>query len=345
MPCYSPDIMILDAATNPKRKIQYISHYDPTKFKGYEHYSDLNRKWKEEGSTWRAYKVPCGDCAGCQEQYSKTWAQRCMLEQSLWDQNWMITLTYDDENLPKGKIKDPNTGKEYDTQEGGHLEPRDLQLFNKRLRKYWKKENKHEGIRFYAAGEYGNTTNRAHMHVIYFNLPIPEKEMKIHKIEEGHIIYTSPLIEEIWGKGFISIVEVNWDTCAYVARYCMKKLKYKPWRRTIYESGRTPEFVRMSNRPGIGAGAFKEEFYNFDEIIYQGHNGITQTSTPSRYFDKIYEQINPENMEKIRNSRIERAEENLRAKMSQTSLTEAEQLRNEEIQKRRTWKSLQRTKI
>lgn len=344
MPCYEPDIMVLDTATNPKTKIKYLSHWDP-EFKGYEYYSEMNEKFMEQGSSWKCFKVPCGNCAGCQEQYSKTWAQRCLLESQLWPFNWFITLTYDDEHLHKEKVKDPNTGIEYEAQEGGILEPRDWTLFMKRLRKEYNKEFHHQGIRFYAAGEYGDTTGRAHMHALLFNFPIPDAELKIHKIENGNPIFEYKRLERIWGNGFVSVAAVNWDTCAYVARYVMKKLKYKPWKRTIYESGRTPEFVRMSRKPGIGAGAFDEEFYNFDEIILPGHNGCAQRATPSRYFDKIYEKINPENMEKVKEERIRRAEANLKAKMQNTTLTEMEQLQVEERIKRDVWKSLARNKI
>ena len=61
--------------------------------------------------------------------------------------NAYITLTYNDDHLPAN----------------GSLQPRDLQLFWKRLRKA-----RTPGIRYYACGEYGDQTARPHYHAIIF---------------------------------------------------------------------------------------------------------------------------------------------------------------------------------
>ena len=79
--------------------------------------------------------VPCGQCIGCRLERSRQWAIRCTHEASLWEKNCFITLTYNDENLPKD----------------GSLDVTHFQKFMKRLRK------KHgAGIRFYHCGEYGD---------------------------------------------------------------------------------------------------------------------------------------------------------------------------------------------
>ena len=62
--------------------------------------------------------VPCGQCLGCRLEKSKEWAIRVMNEVRMNEISCFLTLTYNDENLPKG----------------GTLVKKDLQDFWKRLR-------------------------------------------------------------------------------------------------------------------------------------------------------------------------------------------------------------------
>ena len=44
-------------------------------------------------------EIPCGHCIGCRLEYSRQWANRCLLEMQQHEQNCFITLTYDDEHI------------------------------------------------------------------------------------------------------------------------------------------------------------------------------------------------------------------------------------------------------
>jgi len=46
-------------------------------------------------------KLPCNNCVGCRLDRARQWAMRCMDEASLYPNNSFITLTFNDENLPK----------------------------------------------------------------------------------------------------------------------------------------------------------------------------------------------------------------------------------------------------
>ena len=63
--------------------------------------------------------VPCGKCLHCKLNSAKMWSIRIMHELKSWDSALFVTLTYNDEHLPKDNS----------------LDKRDLQLFFKRLRK------------------------------------------------------------------------------------------------------------------------------------------------------------------------------------------------------------------
>lgn len=153
---------------------------------------------------------------------------RILHESSLYQENQFLTLTYSDDHLP------PNDS----------LRLRDWQLFMKRLKKH------HGGrsIRFYHCGEYGETTHRPHYHAILFNFDFNDK--MLHKVtENGDYLYTSELLDQIWGLGQCYLGSVTFESAAYCARYVMKKLTGN--RKSEYGS-REPEYCTQSRRPGIG---------------------------------------------------------------------------------------------
>lgn len=51
-------------------------------------------------------KLPCNTCVGCRLDRARQWAMRCMDEASLYQDNSFITLTFNDENLPKFRSLD-----------------------------------------------------------------------------------------------------------------------------------------------------------------------------------------------------------------------------------------------
>ena len=158
--------------------------------------------------------IPCGKCIGCRLAYTRMWADRCIAEATRHDSSYFVTLTYDNEHLPHAV--DPNTGEILDH---GTLVKRDCQLFMKRLRKNYSYDNK---IRFFLAGEYGSTTARPHYHVILFGLVLDDLKL-YSKTALGFNLYNSDWLSAIWGLGHVVIADVTWETCAYTARYILKK--------------------------------------------------------------------------------------------------------------------------
>lgn len=221
--------------------------------------------------------VPCGQCIGCRLERSRQWAIRCVHEAKMHDNNCFITLTYDNEHLPENKS----------------LIKRDLQLFLKRLRKKYG-----EGIRFYACGEYGEEGERPHYHACVFNHDFEDKEL--WTVRQGIPLYRSKELEKIWPFGFATIGDVTFESAAYVARYIMKKITGEEAEN--HYGQRIPEFTNMSRRPGIGR-PFVEEYsrdiYAIDAIILR--NGLKMH--PPKYYDSIYDQINPSKLKEIKEVR------------------------------------------
>lgn len=242
-------------------------------------------------SEYDVVNLPCGQCIGCRLERSRQWAIRCMHEASLHSASSFLTLTYDDEHIHWS----PVTGEQT-------LYKRDLQLFMKRLRKYLEPHK----VRFFACGEYGDSSNRPHYHVILFGYDFPDK--RLYKLSNaGFPYYISDVLNRLWTHGYCTIAGVSFDSCAYVARYVTKKLNGEAGK--LKYEGIEPEFVNMSRRPGIGAGWFEKyasDVYPYDRVIIVD-NEKTRKLRPPRYYDKLYDAIDHDEMELIKLKRVAQA--------------------------------------
>lgn len=179
--------------------------------------------------------VACGQCIGCRIDRSKDWAHRCMHELQFHEQACFVTLTYDDAHLPRD----------------GSLVYDHFQRFFKRLR-YSLGGKK---VKYYMCGEYGDVTKRPHFHFILFGHDFDDKVL--YKSSRGHRLYNSQSLSDLWRCGHAVIGDVTFESCAYVARYILKKVNGKKadgaYTRTD-STGKSykisPEFTHMSQ--GIG---------------------------------------------------------------------------------------------
>lgn len=227
--------------------------------------------------------VPCGHCMGCRLDHARVWADRMILE--LRDNDYkaiFVTLTYNNQSLPHAwhigynNFPDDPTEDIYLHEDEGWLAAaagapatlsvRDTQLFLKRLRK----EFKDRRLRYFLAGEYGPKTKRPHYHAIIFGLTLADfKDLRILDFNDlGQPRYKSKRFEEIWGNGFCVIAPVNWNTCAYVSRYTMKKV-FKSEDPHAYSYDQIPPFCTMSRRPGIG-------LLHADELLQKGDKAFVR---------------------------------------------------------------------
>lgn len=192
---------------------------------------------------------PCQQCPECLLNRKQLWTHRNILESYDHAKKSFITLTYDDENLPKGEESYPTLCKSH------------LQNFFKNLR-----SRLNNPVRYYAVGEYGTSGTRGinpHYHAIIYGA---DQEQ-------------SPAIQDSWrgstgrgkkGKifGFAHIGDVTQESIAYVTGYVQKKNQYNS---CMYdELGILPEYSTMSRRPSIGYNAvqkFVDLFKNKPEYL------------------------------------------------------------------------------
>lgn len=342
MACYHPLTAIpLYKQSNGKVKYRIVPFIEDTIGK---------KEVCQDGVIRPIMMIPCGQCLGCRIKYSQDWANRMMLELDYHKTAYFITLTYDQEHVPRHKYTlgtyDPltdtfvneSTGEVIDVfevQESLSLEPDDLKNFFKILRQDQVRNHNGNKIRFYACGEYGSLTHRPHYHAIVYSLVLDDlKPYGASPKETGDSFqyYVSDRLDAIWGRGRVLVANVSWETCAYVARYILKKQSTKE--SDFYEMFNIyPEFTRMSRKPGIARQWFEDhpnEVYPEDRIHLAMKNS-GKTIRPPKYYDKLYDAEYPEQMKKIKAQRREIAESLQKIKADSYSGSYLELLAAEEL--------------
>lgn len=218
-------------------------------------------------------KLPCGKCHVCISKRAIEWATRARHEMSEHQENSFITLTYAPEHLSSDFIV-----------------KKDFQKFMKRLRR---KTN--QKIRYMVSYEYGSQYFRPHMHAILFGYN-PSNQEYLTTTNSGSKLFTSPEMDELWGKGYHSIGEANEATAYYIASYALKGKE-----RTIIhpETGEQVDIrdqMNVSTRPAIGLNYFLK---NYDQLTDSG-------SILPRYYQKKLEEVDPDRFEDYQNSIMEK---------------------------------------
>ncbi|AXF52778.1 MAG: replication initiator protein [Microviridae sp.] len=294
--------------------------------------------------------IPCGKCIGCKLDKSREWANRCLLELEYHSSAYFVTLTYNERYVPVSTY--PGTdGVEFQSYS---LCRRDVQLFLKRLRK----AKEPAVIRFFGAGEYGETTMRPHYHLILFGLELDDL-IPYEKSERGDWYYKSAFLERIWSKrmvnnrlgdvsgayeplGEVIVAEVSWETCAYTARYCTKSLN--GFDKSVYTKfGMEPPSLYMSRNPGIGNQYFKDhpELYDYQYISVSTSTGGKKFPIP-KYFDRLQQEAEEGSLDALKERRQAFARASSQLKASSTTLDEFEYGDIEEQIKKRSVKALTR---
>lgn len=205
----------------------------------------------------RAKTVPCGRCNFCLMSNRMDWTIRLLQEAKICHAQHFLTLTYDDDYLSYSPSGEPT------------LEKKDLQLFFKRLRKENAKHTNYS-IRYFAVGEYGETTQRPHYHAILFN---------VHP-------NTINKLDTIWGCGIHKLGTVTVSSIHYVTGYLIGRYDD--------HGDKNSPFALQSRRPGLGQNYIKthakwnrpddnpDHWRNYTKI-----NGYTNR-LPRYYRDRIF---------------------------------------------------------
>lgn len=271
MPCYFPLQAVFSVRKDGKKEVAF---------------STVNARAFVAGSKLLGnsnLSLPCGRCMGCRLEKSRQWAVRCVHEAKLHVDNCFVTLTYAPEHLPKD----------------GSLCRKHIQDFIKRLRRRFDDRK----IRVFYCGEYGDKLMRPHYHLCLFNCDFPDRE-RWRKVNDFWY-FTSGILTDLWSFGHSTVCDFSFDTAAYVARYCTKKINGS--QAEEHYGGRLPEFAGMSLKPGIGKPWFdkysKTDLFPHDNVVVRGAK-----SKPPRYYDILRERYDPEGFAKAKEARKELGE-------------------------------------
>lgn len=193
--------------------------------------------------------VPCGKCPACLANNRQEWIFRLQQEYKDSIFSVFVTFTYSDEFLPSdGVCKE------------------DMQKFHKRLRKHFPSGD----LRFFVVSEYGDHTQRAHYHGLYFFK---------HKYE---LDYIYDIFLKSWSKGFIKFGEVEEGSIVYCTKYCLKL--------TLTPDGKNPTFRLISKMDGGLGSSYLEKMSDYhisnNQFIFVADNG-KKCRMPRYFRDKI----------------------------------------------------------
>lgn len=240
------------------------------------------------GYAHEALSLPCGKCVGCLVRKVSDWSLRCVYEAAFWPRSSFLTLTYRTAELPANRS----------------LLKADHQKFFKRLRQALTRKFGVGPIKYYMCGEYGERKGRPHYHVVLFGWDFPDRVEVPNNHGARDRLYTSPLLEEVWGHGEVRIGEVTSESAAYVARYTMKKLRGKVGRAFYEKRRQVPPYTACSK--GIARRHFeryRRDHYPSDEAVQVGG----RTKPVPRYFDKLLEAVDAELLAEVKAARVLRS--------------------------------------
>lgn len=243
------------------------------------------KAWQQEGGgikfhetkhAKRELTLPCGQCIGCRIAKNDAWATRCVHEAKMHraDTCAFTTATFDEEHY--------QVSLDY---------KRDVQPWLKRLR-----ERVKAPFRFYAAGEYGEISGRAHYHILFFGLELQDK------VKWTDQLWASKTLTETWRNGQVLSGELNYQTARYASKYTIAlrtgDVADSHYLRIDQRTGEwtrvTPEHAHMSRKPGLG----RNWFNNYWRDVYVARDGIVapggRVSRPPSYYDSLLAQVNPE---------------------------------------------------
>lgn len=271
MPCYFPLQATFSLRADGKKDIKFSNANARAFATGRKPIGDSN------------LSLPCGRCMGCRLERSRQWAVRCVHESKCYDDNCFVTLTFSPEHVPKD----------------GSLSRKHVQDFLKRLRFRFSDIK----IRVFYCGEYGDQLGRPHYHLCLFNFDFKDR-VKFKRVNDFWY-YSSDVLSNLWPFGHSTCCDFSFETAAYVARYCTKKVTGSQ-AESHYE-GRVPEFAGMSLKPGIGKTWF-DKFASTDMFVDDCVISRGAKSKPPRYYDILRDRVDPDGFAKAKEARRELGE-------------------------------------
>lgn len=215
------------------------------------------------------FKRPCGQCIGCKIDNQLIWINRCNSEY-VKNRSTFLTLTYDDNHLryhPKSLY--PSLCKD------------DVRKFIDRLRHYCKShilpELSNPNFSYFAVGEYGDTFQRPHNHLLIFGLDFHD---------------CTYIYRDLWKFGNIKSLPILSGGIRYVVDYLTKSLNSSVAQQ-LYDDKYIERPFYITSK-GLGSEFF---YMNREEISKTGFIKIgSRTCCVPTYYKNLFQTFNSEDI-------------------------------------------------
>lgn len=290
MPCYKPRLAYQHKTV--KQPLRFIHSQNGARQDNGTQKGDSGFfKVINDMSQYRTISIPCGQCIDCRLRNSQEKAIRLVHESKMspTGQNCFLTLTYNDENLPRDQLGNAVYNPTHLTSFVARL--RDHLRYSLQVKNFSKVP---EALRFktFGCAEYGDQFDRPHFHLLILNYDFKDKYPWRQTTPdwggEPNQCYRSEFLESLWSHGNSEIGSVTEQSCGYVARYVQKKITGKMAEK--HYNGRPPERL-LCNSKGIGLSFLKsymDPIANFGTVIWKNK----EIKLP-RYYEKKLEQLDP----------------------------------------------------
>lgn len=217
------------------------------------------------------FLVPCGRCMQCRiaKQSSLTFLAERELLHDVYPKGLgasFVTLTYDEDSLPyvKGDVVERFSSVAFKRDSSKWTETlfkKDLQDFFKRCRRSMSYHNIDVPFRHISCGEYGDSTFRAHYHVVFLGLSD---------------VLAQSVVARNWKFGFVDVGPLTSGGLRYVCKYITKKYDSVSATDLQVSLGVEPPFLIHSQRLGRNWIDDNIDSIVSNEFTFIGHNGKRQ---------------------------------------------------------------------
>lgn len=224
MPCYKPRLAYQHKTV--KQPLRFIHSQNGARQDNGTQKGDSGFfKVINDMSQYRTISIPCGQCIDCRLRNSQEKAIRLVHESKMspTGQNCFLTLTYNDENLPRDQLGNAVYNPTHLTSFVARL--RDHLRYSLQVKNFSKVP---EALRFktFGCAEYGDQFDRPHFHLLILNYDFKDKYPWRQTTPdwggEPNQCYRSEFLESLWSHGNSEIGSVTEQSCGYVARYVQK---------------------------------------------------------------------------------------------------------------------------
>ena len=162
--------------------------------------------------------VPCKKCLECRYKRALRWSARLLKETNEWYRASIVTLTYDNNNLPSDGLIDYSHIQHFITSLRNSTRFRDATT-GKRTTK---------PLKYFAMCEYGTKNGRPHYHIILYGYDFDDAIYSRRLSTKKTPQYVSSTLNSLWDRGIATVGKFSASNKSAARYVCNYGTKYSP---------------------------------------------------------------------------------------------------------------------